>query len=43
MGIFRELHRAGNTIVLITHSNEVAEEAQRVIHILDGKVQEVNS
>ena len=43
MGIFRELHRARNTIVLITHSNEVAEEAQRVIHILDGKVQEVNS
>ena len=41
MGIFRELHRAGNTIVLITHSNDVAAQAQRAIRILDGKVEEV--
>ena len=38
MDIFDELHSAGNTIVLITHSSEVAAQAQRAIHILDGRV-----
>ncbi len=36
MDIFHELHRQGNTIVLITHDNTVAEQAERRIHILDG-------
>lgn len=41
MTLFHELHQAGNTIILITHDNEVANEAQRKIHIKDGKVSEV--
>lgn len=41
MEIFHELHRQGNTIVLITHSDQVARQAARSIHILDGKVSEV--
>ena len=41
MRLFHELHDAGNTIVLITHDNHVAEEAERKIHILDGRVSEV--
>ena len=41
MDIIRELHAQGNTIVLITHDNEVARQAPRSIHILDGKVSEV--
>ena len=41
MEIFHELHRQGNTIVLITHDNEVAKQATRSIHILDGKTREV--
>ena len=41
MGIFRELHEEGNTIVLITHDPSVAEKAQRQIRIRDGKVQEL--
>lgn len=41
MCLFHELHRAGNTIVLITHDNGVADEAERKIHIKDGKVSEV--
>ena len=41
MDIFRELHAQGNTIVLITHDNDVAKQASRVIHILDGKITEV--
>ncbi len=38
MSLFRELHRAGRTIVLITHEQEVAEQATRQIHIRDGRV-----
>ena len=41
MGLFHELHRAGNTIVLITHDNQVADEAERKICIRVGKVREV--
>ena len=41
MDIFRELHSNGNTIVLITHDNEVARLAARSVNILDGKVSEV--
>ena len=43
MEIFHELHRQGNTIVLITHDDEVAEQASRSIHIRDGKVTEVDA
>ena len=41
MDIFRSLHAQGNTIVLITHDNEVARQASRSIHILDGRITEV--
>ena len=41
MDIFHELHDSGNTIVLITHDDSVARQAQRSIHILDGRVREV--
>ena len=43
MDIFHELHRQGNTIVLITHDNTVAEQAARRIHILDGHLTEVKT
>ena len=39
--IFHELHKQGNTIVLITHDNDVARQAERSIHILDGRITEV--
>lgn len=41
MKLFHELHRAGNTIVLITHDSKVADEAERKIYIRDGRVSEV--
>ena len=41
MNLFHRLHEAGNTIILITHDNQIAEESGRKIHIWDGQVKEV--
>lgn len=38
MKILHELHREGRTIILITHDNEIAKEAQRVIRVQDGQI-----
>ena len=43
MDIFHELHHQGNTIVLITHDPNVAKQASRSIHILDGRITEVKA
>ncbi|MCR4595087.1 MAG: ABC transporter ATP-binding protein [Clostridiales bacterium] len=40
MRILHELHKDGRTIILITHDNEIASEAHRVIRISDGKIVE---
>jgi putative ABC transport system ATP-binding protein len=39
MSLFERLHKAGNTIVLVTHEPDVAAFAYRSIHIRDGKVE----
>src|SRR6195256_3705864 len=39
MALFERLHKAGNTIVLVTHESDVAAFAYRTIHIRDGKVE----
>jgi putative ABC transport system ATP-binding protein len=38
MGLFNELHKQGNTIILVTHEPDIAEHAHRVLHILDGRI-----
>jgi len=38
MNMIKELHKQGSTIVLITHDIDVANEADRVIHLRDGKI-----
>ena len=39
MALFERLYEQGNTIVLVTHENDIAQHAHRVIHIRDGKVE----
>jgi putative ABC transport system ATP-binding protein len=40
MGLFDELHRAGHTIILVTHEAEIAEHAHRIIFLRDGAIAE---
>jgi putative ABC transport system ATP-binding protein len=39
MAVFRRLHEAGNTIILVTHEPDIAAYARRAIHIRDGQVE----
>src|SRR5205085_371959 len=38
LDLFHELHSSGNSIIMVTHEDDVAKEAQRVIHIRDGRI-----
>jgi putative ABC transport system ATP-binding protein len=38
MSVFDQLNAAGRTIILITHEQDVAAHAKRVIHVMDGRV-----
>ena len=38
--ILKELHRSGRTVIIITHDEEIASQAHRVIRILDGRIEE---
>ncbi len=38
LALFDELHRAGNTVVVVTHEAEVAARAQRILRVLDGRI-----
>lgn len=37
--ILKELHKEGRTVILITHDNEIAAQARRVIRIKDGRIE----
>jgi putative ABC transport system ATP-binding protein len=39
MGLFEEIHAKGNTIILVTHEEYIAEHALRIIRIRDGAVE----
>ncbi|MGZ7032931.1 MAG: ABC transporter ATP-binding protein [Thermoanaerobaculia bacterium] len=38
LDLFKDLHSRGNSIIMVTHEDDVAREAHRVVHIRDGKV-----
>ncbi|MFL3051333.1 MAG: ABC transporter ATP-binding protein [Candidatus Neomarinimicrobiota bacterium] len=40
MKIFDDLYRQGNTIILVTHEEYIADHANRTIHIFDGRIKE---
>jgi putative ABC transport system ATP-binding protein len=39
MALFRELHQQGHTIILVTHEEEIAQNADRIIRLRDGVVE----
>jgi putative ABC transport system ATP-binding protein len=39
MGLFEEIHKNGNTIILVTHEEEIAQHAHRIIRLKDGVVE----
>ena len=40
LGILKELHETGRTVILITHDNDIADQAKRVVRIKDGKIEQ---
>ncbi len=38
MGLIAEIHDIGNTVIVVTHENDIAAKAERVIRLLDGEV-----
>ncbi|ERH07708.1 MAG: ABC-type antimicrobial peptide transport system, ATPase component [Halonotius sp. J07HN4] len=43
LDLFDDLHGAGNTILLVTHEPHVAERADRIIHVEDGEIREIEA
>jgi len=39
MGLFEQIHRDGNTIIVVTHEEEIAEHAHRIVRLKDGLVE----
>ncbi|MCB0453066.1 MAG: macrolide ABC transporter ATP-binding protein, partial [Aequorivita sp.] len=39
MNLFNEIHKAGNTVILVTHEEDIAENAHRIIRLRDGIVE----
>jgi putative ABC transport system ATP-binding protein len=39
MDLFHDLHRQGMTLVMVTHDAEIAGQAERIVHIKDGRVE----
>ena len=42
MDLFREIHEQGNTIVLVTHEEDIAQNAKKIIRLRDGKIDDTS-
>jgi len=40
MSIFESIRAAGNTVILVTHEEEIAKKADRIIRLRDGRIEE---
>jgi putative ABC transport system ATP-binding protein len=40
MALFEEIHKKGNTIILVTHEEDIAQHAKRIVRLRDGLVAE---
>jgi len=40
MALFEQLHKEGQTLVVVTHEREIAEHSQKIIHMCDGRIRE---
>jgi len=39
--IFKKLHKEGNTIVMVTHDEKLAKHSERIIYLMDGKIEKM--
>jgi putative ABC transport system ATP-binding protein len=39
MDLFAEIHRRGNTVILVTHEEDIAQHAHRIVRLKDGLVE----
>ena len=39
MGLFDHLHKSGNTIILVTHEEDIAQYAQMIVRLRDGDIE----
>jgi putative ABC transport system ATP-binding protein len=38
LGLLEEIHRMGNTVIIVTHEEDIAQHAHRIIRLMDGKI-----
>ena len=43
MALFERLYQRGNTILVVTHERDIAEHAERIVHLLDGELERVET
>jgi putative ABC transport system ATP-binding protein len=41
LSLFEELHASGRTILMVTHERHVARHAERIVHLVDGRIEEI--